>query len=197
MLERFNGRETGRRMRHPGTPGVFAIVFDVSGSMCGKEEAAFAALAEVKQDVPKARIFLFASEAAEWRPPSRKPDVGGGTCMHYGIEAAAKIQPSKTVIISDGGTEHIHALAAAEKLTGAIDTLWCYSVRPFACKDRDLMIDLARMSGGQARDLNVDTLDARAMHRIVMESMTIYLRGERHIHHHRPPQHVHIYHGGR
>jgi hypothetical protein len=52
--------------------------------------------------------------------------LGGGTNLAGALEVAARRKPRKTIVISDGLPDsEIAALEAAERMTGAIDTIYC------------------------------------------------------------------------
>jgi hypothetical protein len=89
--------------------------------------------------------------------------------MTWGIDCVAlKMRPEKTLIIGDGQDSSGQVRAAAAKLTGSIDTLWCYHEReadgsngPMVAlmvqEAKQLMIDIARH--GTMRPFNFERDD--------------------------------------
>lgn len=130
------------------------ILADVSGSMAdpiedGRQKIAVLqeALDAVRPDWPQARLVAFSAVA---KPCSGQlPKPGGGTALHLALDAAARLSPVRTLVISDGQPDdEAAAFAAATRLGGLIDTLY---VGPDS--DRAairFMATLARRSGGRS-----------------------------------------------
>jgi hypothetical protein len=70
------------------------------------------------------RLFTFDSFCVEIPNPSALWATGGGTALDLGLREIVKLNPSQTVIISDGEPNNEQdALIAAELLTGTISTI--------------------------------------------------------------------------
>lgn len=176
---------TGRKAAiNQGNRGVAAVLADVSGSMdLNLLLSAFKAVAEA---VPTARIFIFADEAAEVsRRTWHLPDVGGCTDMMKGLELVAPIKPGLTIVLSDGLTiRDRDCLDLADRMTGAISTLYFGSDRPFRGTGYDFMQKLARRSG-QCREFH--GVDASTL----VREMLHLVRQQRIHHHDLPVRHIH------
>ena len=71
------------------------------------------------------RLFTFDSFCVEVPNPSALWTTGGGTALDLGLLEIAKLNPSQTVVISDGEpNDEEDALAAAKELTGTISTVF-------------------------------------------------------------------------
>ena len=70
------------------------------------------------------RLFTFDSFCVEIPNPSALWATGGGTALDLGLREIAKLNPCKTILISDGEpNDEQDALIAAESLTGTISTI--------------------------------------------------------------------------
>lgn len=108
------------------------ILADVSTSMAQragsrrKIEVLREALAGVWADLPGGELIAFSSVPASVVAPADIPEPNGGTALHLAIDEAAKSRPRKTVVISDGQPDSESlALAAADRITGIIDVIYC------------------------------------------------------------------------
>jgi hypothetical protein len=139
------------------------ILADVSGSMedragaITKIEVLREALVNVQPDLPDARLVAFGSTAGEIPGASSLPAPAGGTALHLAIDLAAIMHPARTLVISDGQPDSEDlALAAAARLPGLIDVIYC---GPDSDKDAiAFMYRLARLGGGRVvvRDVSRD-----------------------------------------
>jgi Mg-chelatase subunit ChlD len=125
QTERFKARMNGR-----GTAVI--ILCDVSSSMSEpaganrKIDILREALENIWPDLPGASLIAFASTAGPVASPAALPSPNGGTALHLGLDAAAALCPSKMVVISDGRPDSENsALAAAARLGGVIDVIYC------------------------------------------------------------------------
>lgn len=125
--------ETSRyRDRLDGATDAVVILADVSSSM---QERAGArrkidllreALDSVWAAIPDGRLIAFASIPTEVQRPSDLPAPAGSTALDRAIEAAQLLRPRKTIVISDGQPDSEEdSLAAAGKLTGLIEAIYC------------------------------------------------------------------------
>lgn len=156
------------RQAHAGTARV--LLLDVSSSM--DERAGAKRKIDILRDalegtypqMPDAQLVTFASTVAEIRLPENLPAPAGGTALHLGLDAAAAHRPASTLVISDGRPDdEDRALEAAERLTGAIDVIYCGPD-----DDRqavDFMRRLARVGGGRVHvhDLRREAGGGRAL----------------------------------
>jgi Mg-chelatase subunit ChlD len=104
--------------------------------------------------VLKAQLVAFSTHAMPVARPQDLPEPDGGTALHHGLDAAARYRPSRTVVISDGRPNSQRAaLAAAERVPGRIDVVYCGPDSDIVAID--FMRRLARVGGGQVviRDL--------------------------------------------
>jgi hypothetical protein len=136
--------------RRPGTPGVFIILADVSGSISrpNRRRIASEAAAIIARD-PRARLIAFGSATLDithdpsllygvtlWEcfpgvdfdGPSGTP--GKGTYIGRALAYAAQFAPERTAVLSDGGTaDRRDMLRIAGSMTGSIDAYYCHPVR--------------------------------------------------------------------
>lgn len=192
-LQWFTGNKVAR---HAGRDGVVAILADVSGSM--DKNILTPALRAVALALPSARVFVFActvAEATRIRHGAELPDVGGLTNMELGLEAVACLHPEQVIVLSDGCVNESASLAVADRMTGAISSLWFGTpgTADFHGFGRDFMQELARRKGGQFREYDL----ARGAEGLVRELIGIVRIQRIHYHDlpteiidHRPPRHA-------
>jgi hypothetical protein len=140
------------------------VLADVSWSMeeidrgTGSErKSRFDLLKKALADLPKdVRILAFNESVREVASLS-EIRLGGGTSLHVAIEAAARLSPVRTIIVSDGEPDS-ESLAhkALESLTGLVDVVYCGS--PDNVKARKFLESLAREGQGGYYETG-DTLD--------------------------------------
>jgi hypothetical protein len=105
------------------------VLADVSSSM--DESAGVRRKIDVLRDaldasLGSATLIAFASLPTVITSPQDLPLPEGGTALHLALDAAAAYRPARTLVISDGVPEDERAaLAAADRLTGAIDVIYC------------------------------------------------------------------------
>lgn len=147
MSEWFHGK---RFARHPGTPGVYVILADTSGSMYGILDRVEKATRQLMRENKQVRTFLFSSETKEFKG-GHWPENPGSTDMARAFHDIGHIRPAKIFLISDGGPDDRgKAFEVAEEVTGAIDSLYLFGDNPeYHRVDRDFMFDIARRTGGQ------------------------------------------------
>lgn len=115
------------------------------GSREGKRR--FDLLADALKALPKeVRIIAFSNDAREVRSIAEVwPD--GGTALHLGIDAAARFEPVRTIIISDGKPDsEDYARKSVDRLTGIVDVVYCGS--PANPQARAFLESLARQGAG-------------------------------------------------
>lgn len=120
------------RARVEGAGAGVVILADVSSSMderAGRRrkcEILAEALDQLWPELAGARLIAFGATAAEVLSPDDLPAPSGGTALHLALDAAARPAPAKTVVISDGRPDSEEAaLAAAGRLPGLIDVIYC------------------------------------------------------------------------
>jgi hypothetical protein len=130
------------------------ILADTSSSMAEsaggrlKSQILLEALDQVWPDLPGAHLISFDSVTRDVDAPAYLPSPSGGTALHLGLAAAVAHRPAKTLVITDGRPDsEDEALAAADRLCGIIDVIYCGP-------DGDLtaiafLRRLARSGGGQ------------------------------------------------
>ncbi|CAM5418714.1 hypothetical protein ATER59S_02359 [Aquamicrobium terrae] len=108
------------------------ILADTSGSMAEaagrrrKIDILSEAMAAVRADLPSAATIAFDSLPRHLGPQEALPAPGGGTALHTAITEAARLRPRKTIVITDGQPDsEPQAIAAAGKLSGTIDVIFC------------------------------------------------------------------------
>lgn len=180
-VARATPAETGRvaafRRRldpRPGRPIV--ILCDTSSSMddaAGSRrriEVLREALDRVLPDCPSARIIAFGSTAAEVPSASRLPEPAGGTALHLALDLAAKLDPSQTLVMSDGQPDsESAAMAAADRVAGRIDTIFCGPDSDRA--GRDFMARLARAGCGATMHADLARSSSLALGLMVREQL--------------------------
>jgi Mg-chelatase subunit ChlD len=137
-----------RRLDDAGSDIV--VVADVSSSMAEpagdrrKIDVLRDALATVPQDC---RMVAFSSVAQDIRDAAGLPAPAGGTALDRALDHAGKYRPRRTIVISDGEPDNeAAALAAAGRLSGVIDVIYCG--RDGNARALDFMRRLARAGGG-------------------------------------------------
>ena len=94
------------------------------------------------------RLIAFASVPAEVASPSLLPAPAGGTALHLALDAAAPFRPARTLVVTDGRPDsEADALAAADRLAGVIDTIYCGPDTDRAAID--FLQQLARQGAGR------------------------------------------------
>ena len=112
-----------------GNPDIRCLLLDTSGSMsmeCKGKDRRIDVLRKAVEALEwqSYRLFTFDSFCVEIPNPSALWATGGGTALDLGLREIAKLNPSQTVIISDGEPNNEQdALIAAESLTGTISTI--------------------------------------------------------------------------
>ena len=112
-----------------GNPDIRCLLLDTSGSMsmeCKGKDRRIDVLRKAVEALEwqSYRLFTFDSFCVEIPNPSALWATGGGTALDLGLREIAKLNPSQTVIISDGEpNDEQDALIAAESLTGTISTI--------------------------------------------------------------------------
>ena len=184
--------------RNPGTPGVYVLLADRSTSMNYQVTDRFSeVIPEFRRAIPGLRVFGFHADLAEIHPgepnlalsmPARGTHkTNGGYCnstyLGYCLEKIARLKPSRTIVISDGGVADMtRALKAADDITGDIEAYFCPSWR-IEWQDEGFMRDLARR--GRGRFIEYGKTDVR------QELITI-LRQRRFHYHQLPDQHIYL-----
>jgi Mg-chelatase subunit ChlD len=142
--------------RYAGASNEVVVLADCSGSMgdligsqnISKYEHLRIALQDVCLTWPRIRLVAFGSYAKQVSSPSRLPTPGGGTDLAGALKLAARWKPRISIIISDGlPNSEGDALAAAAKMTGAIDTIYC---GPDSHPAVEFLRSLSRETGGRS-----------------------------------------------
>ncbi len=113
-----------------GNPNIRCLLLDTSGSMsmeCKGKDRRIDVLRKAVEalDWQSYRLFTFDSFCVEIPNPSALWATGGGTALDLGLKEIAKLNPSQTVIISDGEPNNEQdAIAAAGLLSGTISTVY-------------------------------------------------------------------------
>jgi hypothetical protein len=113
-----------------GNPDVRCLLLDTSGSMsidCKGKDRRIDVLRKAVEALEWQfyRIFTFDSTCIEIANPSGLWETGGGTALDLGLKEVAKLNPSQTIVISDGEPNSEEAaIAAAELLSGTISTVY-------------------------------------------------------------------------
>jgi hypothetical protein len=129
-LPKTTGETDTFARRFAGASDTTVIVCDVSGSMAdaagGRRKIDHLRDALQQISGPNVRLIRFDSVATEIASAAAIGEPSGGTAMHLGLDAAARHRPRKTVVISDGLPDsETEALAAAERLSGIVDVIFC------------------------------------------------------------------------
>lgn len=173
--------------RRPGTPGVVIILADATGSISPANKRRISAEAEqIVHRIPGARLWAFGTSVCDiTSEPGRLThsiwecfdglDLDKfntqGTYIGRALAKAAALNPERTIVLSDGGTEDKSLLLrTADSMTGDIDAYYCHPRREeyqldhhFMSSDalwrhysrgadRGLMQELARRGGGRCFD---------------------------------------------
>jgi hypothetical protein len=113
-----------------GNPDIRCLLLDTSGSMsihCKGKDRRIDVLRKAVGALEWQfyRIFTFDSMCTEIANPSALWETGGGTALDLGLKEVAKLNPSQTIVISDGEpNSELDAIAAAELLSGTISTVY-------------------------------------------------------------------------
>jgi hypothetical protein len=113
-----------------GNPDIRCLLLDTSGSMsidCKGKDRRIDVLrkAVVALEWQSYRIFTFDSICTEIANPSALWETGGSTALDLGLKEVAKLNPSQTIVISDGEpNSELDAITAAELLSGTISTVY-------------------------------------------------------------------------
>jgi len=130
------------------------ILADVSGSMQGEK------IVRLRRELSRlwpeitARLLAFSDQIHWCDGPEDLPAPYGGTDLRLAFETAAKIWPSKVIVISDGlPQDEARALEAAKLIPGTISVLFVGSDKD--TRGADFMRRLALIGGGMfaRRDL--------------------------------------------
>jgi Mg-chelatase subunit ChlD len=104
------------------------VLVDTSGSMNegGKIHRVRDASANLKKEVPGARVFAFACDVREVESLDDLPHPAGSTDMTSALKQAANLMAGQTFVVSDGLPDDPEsALAAAREIPGVINILYC------------------------------------------------------------------------
>lgn len=132
--------------RKPGTPGVFIILADATGSISPVNKRRIRDEAEqILRQHPGAKLWAFGTSVCDiTNDPSRlnssiyecfagldlDKDQLHGTYIGRALAAAAKLRPERVAVLSDGGTEDRSLLLrTADSMTGTIDAYYCHPRR--------------------------------------------------------------------
>jgi hypothetical protein len=160
-LPATTGTTAHYRARLEGAGAGVVILADVSSSMneaCGqlrKIDVLRNALAGLWPELSVAQLVAFSSTSSPIDSPDDLPRPNGGTALHLGLDAAAQYHPAKTVVVSDGRPDsEAEALAAADRLRGIIDVIYCGPDSDVQAIE--FMYRLARTGGGRVvvRDIS-------------------------------------------
>lgn len=136
------------------------------------------------QAIPGLRVFAFHADMVEvtqginnTHPSRGHSKTGGGytNCTYLGeaLERIARLKPSKTIVLSDGGiVDQKRALQAADAMTGDIDCYFCNAINT-AWEDETFMHELARRGRGNVVHFVPYVSDAR---RELKRSVQVYIR---------------------
>jgi uncharacterized sporulation protein YeaH/YhbH (DUF444 family) len=111
---------------------VIVVIADVSGSMSARDSGSrerktrFMLLREALDTIPAGvRIIQFSDDVKEVTKEGLRLE-SGGTALHAAIRAAAKYNPVRSVIISDGEPDsEVLAREAVNDITGIVDVVYC------------------------------------------------------------------------
>lgn len=132
------------------------LLADCSGSMLDlvgnsnlrKCEHLAIAIDDVLKYFPKIRIVGFNFVAREVKSPKHLPTPAGGTDLGGALDYIQPWRPKKTIVVSDGMPDsEEEALEAAQRVSGAIDTIYC---GPDGHPAVAFLRSLARQSAGRA-----------------------------------------------
>lgn len=128
-----------RKRMDDAEPGMVVLLCDVSGSMTdpisvgslSKYAYLVIALKDIARFYPKAVIFAFStlcrkSTVGRMPDPHKGTSLGNGTNLAGALRTAAKLNPSKTIVITDGLPDSADdCFEAADDMTGAIECIYC------------------------------------------------------------------------
>lgn len=154
--------------RKQGDQATIVFMADRSGSMAHEAIVKIeAALPDFRKAIPGLRCYTFHAGIVEVdytrEDPIRGsyPDQGGTpdwsdllvmqntTYLGYCLEQIAKLRPSKTIVLSDGGVkDQSRALRAAAYMPGDIDAYFCNAIH-HEYEDMAFMQELARRGRGR------------------------------------------------
>lgn len=129
-------RELEDRKKRLRAKGSFVLLIDGSSSMSwtvASGDHKYKLLGRALQDLaergaipPGTRVVYFDDGAREIGAGTlmNLPFPSGGTNMTAAFELAAKFEPSRTLVISDGEPTSPDPMGAAKRLSGVIDTLF-------------------------------------------------------------------------
>lgn len=154
------GATAAYKRRLDGAGSAHVVLADVSGSMgdrAGSRRKIVVLQEALDQAMPAgARLIAFSTLPTEIPAGARLPSPEGGTALHLALAAAAAHRPRHTLVLSDGQPDDkAAALAAADRMTGVIDVIYCGPdndpeaiafMRELACRGggRVVVRDLAR-----------------------------------------------------
>lgn len=150
---KVEGPAAKMRLRMDNASDAVVVLADISDSMrdlignanLTKYQHLQIALEDVMTAFPKIRLVVFGSYPKE--VAKLPPQPSGSTNLAGALEMAAEWKPRKTIVISDGLPDNGDAaIAAADKMTGAIDTIYC---GPDAHPAVQFLQRLAKSTGGQ------------------------------------------------
>jgi len=154
--------ETARyqtRLASGSSAGGSLILADVSSSMAesaGEGIRKIDVLRDALAMADGATLIAFSSIPRLVPGAAELPAPHGGTALHLALDMAAPCQPQRTLVISDGCPDSKDlAFAAAARLSGVIDVIYCGPDTDFEA--RAFMIALARAGCGRyaAHDIGV------------------------------------------
>lgn len=142
--------EPTKKTIRPGVPGVVVILTDATGSISPVNKKRISS--EVSQIIsrnPRALVLAFGKnvvditsdpsrltgplwechEGSDWGGDNnawRRSKGGEGTYLGKALEMAARLNPSSTKVLSDGGTaDKALMFSVADRMTGTIDAFFC------------------------------------------------------------------------
>lgn len=145
------GGAVARYQRRLDTAGSRQVaLLDVSSSMA--EQAGSRTKIEILRDAlanaPPALLIAFSSTPIEIASAADLPAPNGGTALHLALDLAGVERPWRTLVISDGQPDSEDAaLAAARRITGSIDVIYCGPDSD--TNARAFLMRLARTGGGR------------------------------------------------
>jgi hypothetical protein len=114
-----------------GNPEVSVLLLDTSGSMgydCKGRQTRLDVLRQAVEALDWQSFQMFTFDNLPRRittPTALSYCAGGSTNLAMGLKEIAKLNPSQTIVISDGEpTDEKAAIAAAKELTGTISTVF-------------------------------------------------------------------------
>jgi hypothetical protein len=114
-----------------GNPDIFCLLLDTSGSMdsdCKGKQTRLDVLRKAVEAIDWQQYQMFTFDNICRRiihPDALWGCAGGSTNLALGLREIAKLNPARTIVISDGEpNDEVDALAAATELTGTISTVF-------------------------------------------------------------------------